>query len=194
MGNLTSTTTIDFDAPASEVWKGLTDPAMIKEYFFGTDLKTDWKVGSPIIWSGEWEGKTYEDKGKVLEVKPGKFARYTYWSSMSGTEDKPENYLTISYDLIENGDKTTLNIVQEGIKDEAQKDHSDENWKGVMGDLKKMLEHSDCVFANTRPGDRMKPKQVFVVCAGPSEREALQAKLHQNPLANYGDAAPALLK
>ncbi|MEO6149881.1 MAG: SRPBCC family protein [Mucilaginibacter sp.] len=140
MENLTLKTTIEFNASAAEVWKGLTDPAMIKEYFFGTDLKTDWQPGSPILWEGAWEGKTYQDKGKIVDITPGKHVTYTYWSSMSGTEDKPENYHNISYDLTETDGKTTLVITQSGVKDQAQKEHSEENWQGVMGGLKKMLE------------------------------------------------------
>ena len=63
MGNLSLTTSIDVNAPAAKVWEALTNPEIVKKYFFGTNVKTDWKVGSPIIWEGEWEGKSYRDKG-----------------------------------------------------------------------------------------------------------------------------------
>ncbi|RYY34433.1 MAG: SRPBCC domain-containing protein [Sphingobacteriaceae bacterium] len=140
MSNLTVKTDIEFNAPKAEVWKGLTDPGMIKQYFFGTDLKTDWKVGSPVIWSGEWDGKIYEDKGEVLEIIPGEYVKYSYWSSMSGTEDTPENYQQVSYSLKEEGGQTILTITQEGSKDEAAKEHSESNWKALMEELRKMIE------------------------------------------------------
>lgn len=140
MGNLTLKTEIKFKAPAAKVWQGLTDPAMIKKYFFGTNLKTDWKAGSPIIWSGEWQGKTYEDRGTVLEVTPGKHAKYTYWSQMSGTEDKPENYQTLTYDLDEKNGETTLTLTQENITSEQAKEHSEQNWHSVFDGLKKLIE------------------------------------------------------
>ena len=41
---------------------------------FGTEVHTDWSIGGPIRWRGEWEGKAYEDKGQVLEFEPGKAA------------------------------------------------------------------------------------------------------------------------
>lgn len=140
MSDLTVKIDIEFNAPKATVWKGLTDPGMIKEYFFGTDLKTDWKVGSPVIWSGEWDGKQYEDKGEVLDINPGEFVKYSYWSSMSGTEDKPENYQTVSYSLKEESGKTVLTITQEGSKDKAAKEHSEANWKALMEELRKMIE------------------------------------------------------
>jgi uncharacterized protein YndB with AHSA1/START domain len=134
------TTTIDINAPAAKVWQGLTDPELVKQYFFGTNLKSDWKEGSPITFSGEWDGKAYEDKGTILEITPGEYVKYSYWSSMSGTEDKPENYANVSYRVIEKDGVSTLEITQDGIKDEATKEHSEQNWQMVFGGLKKILE------------------------------------------------------
>ena len=140
MENISLKTKIDINAPVTEVWDALTNPVIIKQYFFGTDLKTDWKKGSPVIWTGEWEGKTYEDKGKVLEVDPGKYVRYSYWSSMSGTDDKPENYQNVSYTLTENNGITTLEVGQDNIKDEAAKQHSEQNWQAIFGKMKELVE------------------------------------------------------
>jgi len=37
-------------------------------------LRTDWTPGSPIPWSGEWDGKPYEDKRMVVAVdEPNRF-------------------------------------------------------------------------------------------------------------------------
>lgn len=55
------------NAPISKVWDALTMPEIVKEYFFGSNQETDWKVGSPIIWTGEYEGTIYVDKGIVQE-------------------------------------------------------------------------------------------------------------------------------
>ena len=97
-------------------------------------------MGSPIIFKGEWEGKHYEDKGTILNAEPNKLFRYSYWSSMSGIEDKPENYLTITYEVTEENNNTTLTVTQENIPDEKMKEHSEQNWKKVLADLKKLLE------------------------------------------------------
>src|SRR4051794_314190 len=116
MANLTLKTAIEVNAPAAKVWEALTNPEIVKQYFFGTNVKTDWKKGSPIIWEGEWDGKTYKDTGEILEIAPGRSVKYNYWSSMSGTENNPENYLDITYDLSEKDGKTLLTITQEKIK------------------------------------------------------------------------------
>ncbi len=128
------------NAPIATVWEALTNPKIIKQYFFGTNTITDWKVGGPIKFTGEWEGKSYEDKGTVLKFEPNKMLQYDYWSSMSGIEDKPENYVTITYFLSSEKNKTTLTISQENIPDEKMKAHSEENWKKVSNSLKNLLE------------------------------------------------------
>lgn len=133
-------TSITVNAPASKVWEALTNPDFVKKYFFGTEVVTDWKKGSPIIWQGEWEGKAYKDKGEILDIDPGKYVKYSYWSSMAGTEDKPENYVNVSYDLAEQNGKTVLTIAQDGIKTVEAKEHSESNWQFIFGKMKEMVE------------------------------------------------------
>src|SRR2546423_1567983 len=96
---LTVEKSIFISAPPAKVWEAITDPAMVKEYLFGTDMSADWRVGGKITYRGVWEGKEYEDGGEILELMPEKMLKTTYWSSMSGTENKPENYLTVTYEL-----------------------------------------------------------------------------------------------
>ena len=138
--NITGRVELEINAPVEKVWEALTKPEIIKQYFFGTNTFTDWKMGSPIIFRGEWEGKTYEDKGTILEVDKYKMIKYDYWSSMSGIEDKPENYVIITYHLTQVDTKTKLVITQENIPDEKMKEHSEENWKKVMTDMKRLVE------------------------------------------------------
>ena len=138
--NLVITNEIVIKAPAAGVWDALVNPAMVKQYLFGTNVVTDWKVGSPIVWQGEWQGKTYEDKGVVLQNVPEKVLETTYWSSMSGKPDAPENYIKVKYELMPVADGTKLTITQ--TNNEADKsDHSGDNWKMVLSTIKKIVEN-----------------------------------------------------
>lgn len=138
--NITVQVNINIVAQLSTVWAALTKPALIKKYFFGTDTITNWQPGSPIVFKGEWEGKKYEDKGTVIEVKDKELIKYSYWSSMSGTEDKPENYMIITYALSGEDDNITLTLTQENIRDEKTKEYSAANWKKVLNGLKDLVE------------------------------------------------------
>ncbi|MEO8086024.1 MAG: SRPBCC family protein [Bacteroidota bacterium] len=145
--NITGKVSAEIDAQIAKVWEALTEPEMIRQYFFGTEAISDWKKGSPLYFRGEWEGKKYEDKGTILDTESPKLFRYSYWSSMSGIEDKPENYVTITYDLIEEHGKTRLTITQENIPDEKTKSHSEQNWSKILADLKKLVENGIAAYA-----------------------------------------------
>lgn len=136
---LTMSESISIHAPTASVWSAITDKEKIKNYFFGTEVNSDWKKGSPVIWSGEWEGKRYEEKGEVLDVEKGKLLSYSYLSS--GKEDVPENYSVIVYKLEENGNgRTKFSITQSNFTDQKACDHSRENWKMILTGLKKVAE------------------------------------------------------
>jgi uncharacterized protein YndB with AHSA1/START domain len=132
--------TVTIDAPTSRVWDALTKPDLIKQYLFGTDVTTDWQVGSPITYQGTWEGKAYKDKGKVLQVEPGSLLVSTFWSSLSGTPDVPENYQTVRYELSPSGGRTKLTVIQDNNATQEDADHSARNWKMVLDGMKKLLE------------------------------------------------------
>ena len=132
---------VKIHAPAMLVWDALTKPALIKKYLFNTDASSDWTPGSPVTFRGEWQGKKYEDKGTVLKAEPGRLLQYTYWSSMSGIEDKPENYMIVTYELSPANGGTELKLTQENIADEASRKGSEENWEAVLRELKKIVEH-----------------------------------------------------
>ena len=131
---------IALNAKPEIVWEALTNPEKTKKYFFNARVISQWKEGSPITFKGEWEGKTYQDKGTILQVVPDKLFRYNHWSSLSGIEDKPENYVTITYELSGKNDETKLKITQENIPDEKTRKHSEENWNKVLTSLKNLLE------------------------------------------------------
>jgi uncharacterized protein YndB with AHSA1/START domain len=71
---------ISINAPAGKVWDALTNPEVIKQYMFGTDVISDWKEGSPIAWKGEWQEKKYEDKGTILKIERERVLQYSHFS------------------------------------------------------------------------------------------------------------------
>ena|SRR5689334_11223410 len=138
--HLTATASITLNATPERVWKALTTPAEIKQYLFGTDTHSDFKKGSAITYTGEWEGKKYEDKGVIIESIPNSLLHTTYFSSMSGKEDKPENYANVYYRIEPTGKQTILTITQNNNADEKSRDHSQANWSIVLQGLKKVVE------------------------------------------------------
>jgi uncharacterized protein YndB with AHSA1/START domain len=137
---LIAETSISVDASPAQVWKALTTPRLIKKYLFGTDVSSDWKEGSTITYTGEYEGKKYHDKGIIKKIEPEKVLQSTYWSSMSGKADMPENYNLVTYKMIKKDNKTVITVSQDNNFTENEKEHSIENWKMVLNKLKEVVE------------------------------------------------------
>ena len=127
------------DAPTSDVWAALTDPAVIKQYFFGSEVDTDWTPGSPIVFRGEHKGKHYEDKGEIRDVEEERSLSFTHYSSMSGKPDRPENYATVTYDLTAKGEKTNVKVTQTNCMGDTEQ--TKKNWETVLDGLKNTVEH-----------------------------------------------------
>src|SRR6476646_10396419 len=133
-----ASTTID--APIERVWDALTNPELIKQFMFGTEAVSDWKVGSPIVWKGVWQGKPYEDKGTILKIEPPHLLQYAHFSPLSGVPDLPENYHTLSYMLTATGDKTLVKLSQDNNASDEEVQHSTGMWQQLLISLKKVLE------------------------------------------------------
>lgn len=139
-GTYTAETKVSIDAPADKVWKALTTPELIAKYFFGTKVTTNWKEGSVITYEGEYNGTQYTDKGVIKKFEPNKVLASTYWSSMGGKEDTPDNYNLVTYTLEEGHNKTIVTLTQDNIATDKEKQQMLTNWNGILAELKNVAE------------------------------------------------------
>ncbi len=140
MANIVATADTDISAPPARVWSALTDPAEIKQYMFGSQVETDWRPGSAIAWKGEYQGRPYEDKGRIVEVEPQRRLVVTHFSPLSGQRDVPENYHTLTYVLEPRGDGTHLSLSQDNNSTDEEAAHSRDNWAAMLSALKNVVE------------------------------------------------------
>ncbi len=140
MTGIVATAETDISASTSQVWDALVNPAVIREYMFGTQVETDWQQGSPIVWKGEYEGKSYQDKGEILLVRPGKRLQVTHFSPLSGQKDEPANYHTLTYDLTDHDGGTHLSLSQDNNASQDEAEHSKANWAAMLKGLKETVE------------------------------------------------------
>jgi uncharacterized protein YndB with AHSA1/START domain len=130
MADYVATAETEIDASPAQVWAALTDPTLIRRYMFGSQVETDWRQGSPILWKGEYEGGRYEDKGEIVEIQPERRLKVTHFSPLSGQEDVPASYHTLLYELRESGDGTHLSLRQDKNGSEAEAEHAKGMWPG----------------------------------------------------------------
>ena len=108
------TNSISIKAPAAKVWDALTNPEETKKYMFGCETVSDWRIGSPLLWRGSYEGKEMVFvKGTILGIRPNEYLVYTVIDPNNpNIPDIPENYLTVTYTLTKENDGTTLTVTQ----------------------------------------------------------------------------------
>lgn len=131
---------IDINAPAEKAWQAITDKEIIKQYMFGTETVSNWNKGDTITYTGTYNGMEYKDGGIILDIIPGQLLKHTYWSSMSGVEDKPENYSAVTYTITANGNKCSLTAEQEDYPTQTMYENSDKHWPMILQSIKELLE------------------------------------------------------
>lgn len=131
---------VTINAPAPKVWDALVNPEMVKQYMFGATVASDWTSGSAITFTGEWQGKQYQDKGVILRVEARRLLEYTHFSPLAGLPDTPDNYHTVTIELSEQNGATTLSLSQDNNPTEQAREHSEKNWGLMLANLKKLVE------------------------------------------------------
>lgn len=136
----TNISTVTVNAPIEKVWDALVKPELVKKWQYGSDLITDWKAGSDIRFRAEWQGKVFEQWGKVLEVLPQKLVKYSLFAPRPDLEDVPGNYFVMSYALSEEDGHTKLEITQEDNRPGAAQEDPQGEENPVLAALKSLVE------------------------------------------------------
>ncbi len=136
------------NALPQKVWDALINPEKTKIYMYGCETVSDWKVGSQLLWKGNYEGKEMVFvKGNIIEIEDFKKLVYTVFDPNSPMEDIPQNYLTVIYELSVENERTLLsvtqgdyNIVAEGDKRYKDSNNNGEGWNPILIQIKKLVE------------------------------------------------------
>ncbi|HQS54104.1 MAG: hypothetical protein B7Y15_02960 [Bacteroidetes bacterium 24-39-8] len=139
---------IEIKAPASSVWDALTNPEMTKQYMFGCETISDWEIGSALLWQGEYEGKKMVFvKGHIVDLVPNQLLSYTVIDPNGSIPDIPENYLTVSYELVQKEGYTLFTVTQgdynkvaEGAKRFEESSNGGEGWNPILKAIKALIE------------------------------------------------------
>ena len=127
-------------ADADRVWAVLTEPELVSTWMFGARVSSEWHVGSRITWSGEYEGRDYEDHGTILALTPASLLRFTHFSPLTGRQDIPENYHTVTWTLEKTADGTRVRLTQDNNETEDSAAHSSKNWQAMLDGIREVAE------------------------------------------------------
>ena len=108
---------------------------------FGTTVTSEWVVGSPIVWKGEWQGRAYEDRRIILEFVRERVLEYSHFSPLTGMADLPENYHIVTVQLFNDGAQTDVPLRQDNNPTEQARKEAERNWGVMLAGLKHFMEH-----------------------------------------------------
>ena len=121
-----------------KLWEAITSPEFTRQYFHGSDVVTDWKVGSKIEYlvPSKDGAKQTAITGKVLEFTPHRRLAHTF--SFPSNGDDPTK---VTYELEPIGDMVKLTMTHEGFTGETETYRGiSTGWAPVFDGLKSLLE------------------------------------------------------
>lgn len=120
-----------------KLWEALTSSEFTRQYFFNTDIVSDWSVGSRIALVQN--GKT-NDEGEVLEVDPPKRLSYTFHHLLS-EEAKKETPSKVTFVLEPHGKLVKLTLTHDNFPPGSVVIGPISNgWPKILSGLKSLLE------------------------------------------------------
>jgi len=147
MGKSTFVYTIYIRTSAERLWEALTSPQFTKEYWFGMELRTDWKPGS--AWRLLFPDGRMADTGEIVEVDPPR-RLVLRWRNEWMPEMKAEGEAICTMSLEPADGAIKLTITHEMAREKSLLiDKVSGGWPRILSNLKSLLETGQLAFAKT---------------------------------------------
>jgi len=120
-----------------KLWEALTDSAFTRQYWFDTEVRSDWKVGSPfaLVMSG-----TVTDTGEILEADRPRRLSYTFKHERDD-DMRSEGATKVVFTLQPFGKLVKLTVTHEGFGVGSKLlDGISKGWPAILSGLKSLLE------------------------------------------------------
>lgn len=129
------------NAPAHKVWKALTDPVDMKNWYFPVEVFIP-EPGFAFTFYGEKDDRQYPISCVILEAIPGKKLSYTW-----NYDDFPGETI-VTFSMEEEYGQTRVQLIHEGLENisgehkDASKENHAQGWESIIGSsLKEYVEN-----------------------------------------------------
>lgn len=145
-----------------KLWQALTEPAFTRKYW-GAELKSDWKVGSPVLWreSPYWDEFCDLDQ-VVLEVEPCRRLSYSWhnyqpefmemfgWTEEQFAKLIKEKRSKVTFEIEPLGSTVKLTVVHDGFEPNSEMLKAvSGGWPYILANLKTLLETGEILHLST---------------------------------------------
>lgn len=130
-----------------KLWSALTDPKQMEEYWFGMQIKTEWKRGAG--WQMVFPDGRVADTGEILEVERPKRIQLK-WRNEFKPELKAEGFSVCTMDLEPVGATVRLTITHTIERADSKFIQAvSGGWPKILSNLKSLLETGQIILAET---------------------------------------------
>jgi len=138
---------VTINAPRANVWNALVDPEKIKQYILASDVTSEWRQGSSIVWKSEFQGKPFEIRGTILRLEPQRLLEFDQSRPIFRASQvvRPADYHRVTIELSGEGARTHLSLIEHGNATERELAHSQGGWQLALGNMKALLEGTSVV-------------------------------------------------
>ena len=147
-GTFVARVSVTIGASRAKVWDALVDPETIKQYMPVADVVSEWRAGSPILWTSEFQGKPFVVTGTVLRLESGRLLEYDHSRPIfrpAGAGRAPVTYQRVTIELSDEGTHTRVSVTERDNTTERELAHSEGGWRLALGNLKALLEGTSVV-------------------------------------------------
>ncbi len=121
-----------------KLWDALTTPEFTRQYWFGIDVTSDWKVGSPIQYL---QGAKAKVEGKVLIADRPKLLCYTFREIEGEASKEPPTRVTLELEPELGTGTVRLTVTHSDFVPNSKHLPSiSSGWPAVLSGLKSLLE------------------------------------------------------
>jgi uncharacterized protein YndB with AHSA1/START domain len=121
----------------TRLWEALTSSEFSKQYWFGAEVRSDWKIGSPfaLLLDGETT-----DSGEILEADPPRRLSYSF-KHEKYEELRSEPISRVVFTVEPFGSLVRLTVLHDGFVEGGKYLRAVSNgWPAILSGLKSLLE------------------------------------------------------
>jgi uncharacterized protein YndB with AHSA1/START domain len=125
-------------ATPERIWQALTDSELVKRYYFGSVIESDFKPGSPLVYR-QADGGRIDIEGEVIEADPPRRLVHTFTGRWDAEVNDPQT--RVAWEITPMGESCRLSVTHDGFTEEnATFAQTKGGWPIILSGLKTLVE------------------------------------------------------
>ena len=126
-----------------QLWQGITDGSLTRQYFHETSIESDWNEGSVVVFRNPDGSVAVE--GTVLEADAPRRLSIT-WHALYNPAAADERPSRVTWEIVQHGDACRLSLVHDDFDGETATYHGvAEGWLMLLCSLKSLIETGEAL-------------------------------------------------